>query len=280
VVDRLFARIRADREGAVAHAREILAQPGPAGGGSETAAVAALAPVAEDETATADEDELARQRRDQAVESIEASLARRLKRVLQDEQNDLLDTLRNVRGRPTAADILPARDAHAERFAEAGRPLLDQAARAGATFVHASLSPEPAAGADELPELDDLAADLAVAIIDPLRRRLEEVFADSGGDDHTELAEAIGAAYREWKTQRIELTAGDHVAGAFGRGAYAATPADVMLRWIVEDVDGPCPDCDDNALAGELTPGDAFPTGQHHPPAHAGCRCLLLARRV
>jgi DivIVA domain-containing protein len=276
-VDRLFARIRADREGAVAHARAVLAEPGPPGGDSAAVTVEA---EAEAETSATDQDELVRQRRDQAVESIEASLARRLKRVLQDEQNDLLDTLRNVRGRPTAAQVLPARDAQAERFAEAGRPLLDHAARAGASFVHASLSSQPVAGGDQLPGLDDLAADLAAAIIDPLCRRLEEVFADSVGDDQAELAEAIGAAYREWKTQRIELVAGDHVAGAFGRGAYAATPADAMLRWVVEDVDGPCPDCDDNALAGELTKGDAFPTGQHHPPAHAGCRCLLLPRPV
>lgn len=52
------------------------------------------------------------------------------------------------------------------------------------------------------------------------------------------------------------------------------------MRWIVEDTDGPCPDCDDDALAGELPKGEAFPTGQHHPPAHSGCRCLLVPGRL
>jgi len=47
---------------------------------------------------------------------------------------------------------------------------------------------------------------------------------------------------------------------------------------VAEDVDGPCPDCDDNTLAGELPKGEEFPTGQLHPPAHAGCRCLLVLR--
>jgi DivIVA domain-containing protein len=282
-VDSLFARIRADREEAVARARDVLSGTGPeSGSGSNGEAAGEAAQddrAGSDDAAGSDEDELARQRRDEAVETIEAGLARRLKRVLQDEQNDLLDQLRNVRGHPTAAQVLPARDAHAERFAAAGRPLLDQAARAGAEFVRTSL-PQPApAGCGELPELDDLAADLAVAIVDPLRRRLEEVFADSRGDDATELAESVGAAYREWKTQRIELTASDHVASAFARGAFAATPNDAVLRWVVDDVDGPCPDCDDNTLAGELPRGEAFPTGQPHPPAHAGCRCLLVPRR-
>jgi DivIVA domain-containing protein len=291
-VDSLFARIRADREEAVARARgsvSVVAPPAPSGpepngrAASESAAdepdVAAEEGTLTGETAGPDEDETACQRRDEAVETLEAALARRLKRVLQDEQNDLLDRLRNVRGQPTAAEVLPARDAHAERFAEAGRPLLDQAARAGAAFVRSSLSGQAVPECDELPDLDDLAAELASAIVDPLRRRLEEVFAEGDGDDATELAELLGAAYREWKTQRIELTASDHVASAFGRGAFAATPKDVLSRWVVEDVDGPCPDCDDNALAGDLPWGDAFPTGQPHPPAHAGCRCLLVPGR-
>jgi hypothetical protein len=50
-----------------------------------------------------------------------------------------------------------------------------------------------------------------------------------------------------------------------------------MLRWIVDDDGGPCPDCDDDALAGPTRKGDPFPTGQLHPPAHPGCRCVLVA---
>ena len=30
------------------------------------------------------------------------------------------------------------------------------------------------------------------------------------------------------------------------------------------------------ALAGPTVKGEAYPTGQLHPPAHAGCRCLLV----
>ena len=38
-----------------------------------------------------------------------------------------------------------------------------------------------------------------------------------------------------------------------------------------------CPDCEDNSLAGAQAKGEPFPTGQLHPPAHPGCRCLLVA---
>jgi hypothetical protein len=124
--------------------------------------------------------------------------------------------------------------------------------------------------------LEDVVAELAAAIVTPLRRRLERAFDNTGDEEPSVVAERLGAAYREWKTQRIEQAAADHVAAAFARGAFEAVPAGRLLRWVVEDVDGPCPDCDDNALAGPTPRGQVFPTGQQYPPAHAGCRCLLL----
>ena len=47
-----------------------------------------------------------------------------------------------------------------------------------------------------------------------------------------------------------------------------------MLQWVPADP-GRCPDCDDNALEPTLK-GKAFPTGQPHPPAHPGCRCIVV----
>ena len=196
---------------------------------------------AESEVERSNEDEARFQRRDEAVGTIEASLARRLKRALQDEQNDLLDTLRNVRGRPTADRYCPGATPHG-RFVKAGRPMLDHAAKAGAAFAMA-----PSAGMSRPrrgpAELDDLAAQLPPrpsSSFLPLRR-LEQAFADGQDDDAATLADSLGAAYREWKTQRIERTAADHVAGAFARGAFAATPEGTGSRWLVDDVDGPCP---------------------------------------
>jgi DivIVA domain-containing protein len=273
-VETLFARIRADRQQAVAKAREVLSDDDEEDV-DEAASDGELEGSASDPITISDVDEAALQKRDEAVGTLEASLARRLKRVLQDEQNDLLDRLRSTR-QPTPSLVLPDRDAAAERFAKAGRLLLDKAARAGAEFALSLLGLEQGVRKADLPKLDDLAADLAASIVDPLSRRLEQAFADGYDNDPVLLAESLGAAYREWKTQRIELTASDHVATAFARGSFAVTPEGTLQRWIVEDVEGPCPDCDDNALAGGLPRGKVFPTGQRHPPAHAGCRCLLV----
>ena len=47
------------------------------------------------------------------------------------------------------------------------------------------------------------------------------------------------------------------------------------VRWVV-DPGGSCgADCADNALAGEVTAGERFPTGDRFPPAHPGCRCRI-----
>lgn len=213
------------------------------------------------------------------VGPIEANLIRRLKRALQDDQNDLLDRLRGLRSsQKVLAVVLPERSAHLARFREAGRPYLAETITAGVAFVTGLLP--GLRSSEHLGGLERAADDLADAVVEPLRRRLASVLAAGEGDDPVVVAEAVGAAYREWKTKRVELVAADHVAAAFAAGAYAATPTGTALRWLVEDAGGPCPDCDDNVLAGEQPKGEPFPTGQKHPPAHPGCRCLLVPQRA
>lgn len=214
--------------------------------------------------------------RDQLTGRLEASLARKLKRALQDEQNALLDRLRGLKGPATPEKVLPSAEEHPDRFVDAGRPLLEEAARGGiqvATRVYARTrhGDEPPLSAEVV---DDLAENLGRTIAEPLRQRLEEALR-SGGEG-TELADSLGAAYREWKTQRIEAAAHDQVGAAFSRGAYVATPEGARLTWVVGASEGPCPDCEDNTLAGAQIKGEPWPTGQLHPPAHPGCRCILV----
>ena len=202
-----------------------------------------------------------------------SSLTRKLKRALQDEQNSLLDRLRSLKGPVTPASVLPDADEHPDHFADAGRPLLQQAAQAGAQ-VASELCGSDAANVAVAQHVDDLAEELGRAIAEPLRQRLELAMR-SAGDDQAEVANALGAAYREWKTQRIEASAHHEVAAAFSRGAYLTFPEGGLLRWVVGSAEGPCPDCEDNALAGEQPKGEAWPTGQLYPPAHPGCRCAV-----
>ena len=209
-------------------------------------------------------DENALSGRDELLDPVEAELTRALKRVLQDEQNEVLDQLRRTRSTSVEA-VLPDAAAQRARYADAATSFLGRAAVAGAGG--ASGEGSPAAGG--------MAGDLARQLVEPLRSRLEQALAQGTGDEGG-LNESISSIYRQWKVQHIEPLARHAAAAAFARGRFEATPVGVALRWVVDDEGGRCPDCDDNALAGPVPRGEAFPTGQPHPPAHEGCRCLLV----
>ncbi len=204
--------------------------------------------------------------RNEVLDPLVATLARRLKRALQDDQNDILDRLRAKGG--WAPGVLPAEEDHAGRYVQAAADQLMEAARAGATFAGGK--------ADEAPGVDDVAGALASDIVAPLRRRLEAEGPSVEEGDESALVELVGAAFREWKGARTERLAGDQTVFAFARAALAAVPEGTVLRWVVDDDVAQCPDCDDNALAGPVLSREVFPTGHRHPPAHAGCRCLLV----
>jgi hypothetical protein len=264
-VEHLFAKLRAGRAAVTAEAKAESEEEG--SGGEHAASTNGLS--------QSDTDESLLQKRESAVVDLEVALTRKLKRALQDEQNDLLDRLRGLRGEPSPDRLLPDMFDQVARFADTAGPLAEQAAAAGAAFARDTLGDKSLAN-DAPPEVTDLANEAANDIVEPLRRRLEQAINSSTDEDQSVLVESFGAAYREWKGQRIERVAGDLLTAAFSRGTWHASPAGTEMRWIVEDTDGPCPDCDDDALAGAVPKTEAFPTGQHHPPAHSGCRCLLV----
>ena len=262
-IEDLFARIRADREAATASAREVLANAEP-----EPATSSVLVdhePRAAAPTTDADENLL--QARDAATEPLAGQLTKRLKRALQDEQNASLDRLRTSRGTVTVEQVLASPDAQRAPYRAIAAPFLEQAARAGSA---ASKHGPVAVG------VDDLATQLADDLAGALRGRIDNALV-SGASEGLDLAgfgERISAVYREWKVQKIERLAVHYLVAGHERGAFLAHPEGTPLRWLVDD-EGPCPDCEDNALAGPTPRGERFPTGQLHPPAHLGCRCLL-----
>ncbi len=209
-------------------------------------------------------------RRDEMLSPVIANLARRLKRALQDDQNDLLDNLRNRS--TTSSEMLVPLEEHERRYVDASREQLIEAARCGIEFAgyppNGSLSEEEtAAGA---------AAELAAAVVLPLRRRLGDDMGLADSDDEAAVVDHVGVAFREWKGARIESLAADQVVAAFSQAVLAASPQGAAVRWLVDDDGVACPDCDDNALAGSVVSGEPFPTGHPRPPAHSGCRCLIV----
>jgi DivIVA domain-containing protein len=277
-VDELFAKIRAarledDKPGAA---------PGngaPEPGGRVTGDVSPADPVVPAETSEdgggdepPEEQHPLALRRDELIEPIVTTLARRLKRTLQDSQNDLLDRLRS-NGSQWSTDLLPDETEHLDTYSTASLPALEQAAAAGVSFAAI-----PGAIGPKTDALVAVAHQLAEAVVGPLRRRLA---AGDGLDDAEEsvVSEHVGSAFREWKGERIERLAADHVVAAFSTGTLAAAAAtdSALVEWVAVSgsEDPPCPDCEDNGLNGSQPPGDEFPTGHRHPPAHPGCRCLL-----
>ncbi len=211
-------------------------------------------------------------RRDELIAPIVTTLARRLKRTLQDSQNDLLDSLRS-NGSQWSADLLPDETEHVDAVSTAAMPALEQSAAAGVSFTGLKGASGPKADV-----LLGIAHGLAEAVVGPLRRRLAAGDGLEGAEESV-VAEHVGSAFREWKGERVERLAGDHVVAAFSAGTIAAAhgAGPSPLEWVAvsDSGDAPCPDCEDNGLNGSQAPGEEFPTGHRYPPAHPGCRCLL-----
>lgn len=265
-VEALFQRIKAGRDQEASTVvedgrkqRSQSRQPGAAG------------TITEPEGAVENDAELLTNR-DEALTPLAEDLLRRCKRVLQDEQNEVLDALRRHRGRLTADKLLPPADEQLARWAEVMSPAIDQAYVAARASASSSLPGSPVFSAPRR-----VVTGLVEVVITPLRERLlsavQQTLADDPKADADAIAHRIGARYREWKGQELDGRIGDVLAAAYARGIYDAAPDGSRLRWVPAEP-GQCPDAEDNALE-PTRRGERFPTGQPFPPAHPGCRCLL-----
>jgi cell division septum initiation protein DivIVA len=262
-VDELFARIRAGTDAA---RREDEATADAEEAGSDAPGV-----TADEDTLGAEEgegegegpDQALIARRDELLAPISSQLSRHIKRALGDDQNRLLDVLRstpNVNGEA----LLGPEDLHLSTFTSAAEGHLADAFAAGTVFggaVEGAIASGPA--------VEQAAASLARTVVTMLRRRIGD-----GTDAGEEVAERVGAAFREWRGERIERLVGDFAVQAFSAGVAAASTPGGHLRWVLTSPNG-CSDCDDNALAGAVAVDESFPTGHAYPPAHSGCRCMV-----
>ncbi len=263
--DDIFARIRAGRVSEVADLQEA-----PRATRETAVATTAVATLRIDESLAAEVLET----RAAALMPLEASVSKRLKRVLQDEQSEALDQLRRRKTTPPADELFGTAAAYAARYQEAVRDDLQQAARAGATSISEMSAPELADIVAAEDVIGHTLAEVDREMIQPLRSHLERSL-ESAGDDADGAASQLRAVYREWKVQRIEGLVGHLVLTAHGRGAFAALMPGTPVCWIVDEAARPCAEGDDNALAGAVPAGEEFPTGHRSVPAYAGCRCAI-----
>ena len=274
-VDALFERIRGmhgetveepriDFDGA--DATEAAAVAGREADGADGGVLVESAPQPRPPATDGDPQLLAR--RDDLLTPIAQELVRHCKRVLQNEQNEILDALRRRRGRLSAEKLLPPLSQQVTAWSEVLSPAIAEAYVAARTGAQ----PEGDAVTGAPPRM---VTGMVEILVTPLRDRLLAAVDETLGDDANPdvIAHSIGARYRGWKGEELDNRINDLLAAVYARGVYDAAPEGALLRWVPAE-QGQCPDADDNALE-PTRRAERFPTGQPFPPAHPGCRCLL-----
>jgi len=250
-VEQIFAQLRSTTDEAVADS--VPTEP-------ELAAVSEPEPEPEPESGLTQEPEPPI---NTAREICITDAARALKKAVVDEQGALLDGIRRT-GVQALRELIEDEEGQIASFDYAVRP---------AFIAYAQSSVDPAESVD-----------LAVAFqqihevaLHPIRHRLSAfVKRSDDGDqpDEAEMTGAVRATYRESRSRRAPEAVAAAAVALDAAIVVASAPSKV--RWVV-DPDGPCgSDCADNSLAGEVEPGQPFPTGDLRPPVHVACTCQLV----
>ena len=306
-VDDLFAKLRAEREASSQRARDVLGTSGPSSRGSvalatdsvpDSAVVAtgsAVAPPAVSapeperdrsepvrEVATADsapsaepgpsrrspDDDAVLAMRERSLELVRVRTSKQLKRQLQDEHGAALATLRRARGQVTVDELMGLEVDQRGRCVALMLPAILEAAACGQRLVSES--------EEQIATLVVRCAEIAEEVAADLSSPVRDSVGDAIEDQEVDLASVLGHAYREWTSDRLAERVREALSAGFAAGAFFATDAATPVRWILDDGDEPCSDCDDNVLSGAQASGEAFPTGELYPPVHQGCRCLVV----
>jgi cellobiose-specific phosphotransferase system component IIA len=267
-VDDIFAKLRA---GSTAEVAAKATAPSDIVK-DEKPAVKASAPKAEKKAKAkpaAPVVDLARfEERNEELSPVVVAMARKLKRVLADEQNTVLGHVRAKRSSLDIDAVLGTEAEHSARYASAVAEDSMAAASAGAKSVKA------AGGSSRRVTQKAIAAHAVSAITAGLVAGFREdariAIGEAEGDREVLLG-LIRDVYRSWKTERID----DIACSSYSHGAYLALEPGSKITWMAEPDTNCCSECEDNSLGGSVVRGDDFPTGHSHPPAHAGCRCLV-----
>ena len=272
--DDIFAKLR--RSGAESVAKEVATTQVKKVEPKKKPAEKKIEPVVEEITETSVEEAATAtpfELRDEELAPVIAAMSRKLKRVLADEQNEVLDILRGKLPVKTLDAIVGPKTDHSARMLEALEASLKAAALAGAkSLSNASDKDLQKMVASQMAAINEF---VIATVVAPLRERLSRSISQAAGDN-AELTSLVRLVYREWKNQHVDTQIDNIAQTSFGRGAFAALTPGAKVCWKV-DPNGPaCADAEDNSLAGFVNAGEAFPTGHTHAPAHAGCRCALV----
>jgi len=210
--------------------------------------------------------------RDEVLAPIIETLAKKIKRVLADEQNAILEVLESKKRKIDVDVLLGSKKAHTARHTDALTEAVMKAAMEGAKTTKTARGSvkrvTPAAVMSAMGEI------LEEHLVSSMRAKIESILSECDGDREA-ISEGVRNTYREWKMQRADDVAADIACASFVRGSVESLEPGTKVCWMV-DPNGPaCPDAEDNSLAGPTLCGEPFPTGHTMPPAHVGCRCII-----
>lgn len=210
--------------------------------------------------------------RDEALAPLVGTMSRKLKRVLADEQNEVLQHLKLKKSSLEMDAFLGSMDDHAARYAQAVLEDVMLAAGAGAKSV------KTAGGSSRRVTQKAVSAHVASVITEGFVHKFRDETRIAIGEaegDRAILSSLMRDVYRGWKTDLLDQYIDDIVCSAYSKGGFLALEPGVHVAWVVDPVSGCCSECEDNSLAGAVNKGEEFPTGHEFAPAHPGCRCLV-----
>ena len=213
-------------------------------------------------------------KRQEVIDPLIAQLTRKVKRLLADEENSILTYLEIKKSIVALEKVLPASATHTQQYVEALAEDLMAAAMGGARSLSSSMKADLRKRITNAAVMSVLSKNIDETIVLPLRERIQRCVEQSNGS-REEMSGLVRSVYREWKMQRVETNIPDLACLAYSRGAYLVLDANTPVCWMVDPNGPPCADAEDNALAGATPLGTQFPTGDLHPTAHGGCRCLV-----
>lgn len=211
--------------------------------------------------------------REEILAPVATMFFKKAKRLLADEQNELLDKVRRSAGSKVSLEELLDEKVQMDSIAIASLDFFEQV-RLGVVELFSDGVSQ--AFRREISQHAVLySEEFAKELVLPLRRKIEEILGeDSAAEDQTTVS-VIGSIYRDMRSNRLEALISQYVNTVFCATILKESGYESFV-WATDPGDTPCADCLDNSLAGATAAGEQFPTGHYHPAIHSGCRCLLV----
>jgi cell division septum initiation protein DivIVA len=210
--------------------------------------------------------------RAEAISPIVGQMSRKLKRVLADEQNNVMEHLKGKRTSLEMNAILGTIEEHAARYATVIAEDAMAAASAGVKSMTGARSSSKRVTQKGIG--NSTQAVLIAGLVAQFREDARIAIGEAEGNREV-LSDLMRDIYRKWKMSGIDAHVDDIACDAFVRGSYLSLEPNTPIFWMTDPNGAPCSDCADNALGGVVKKGEEFPTGHQHPLVHVGCRCLV-----